>query len=120
MSRKIAVFSDDRFKFFEAKEAVERKTALGRYCLRADGQGVDEVPLNLTPLAPGNGSALGFYDGVLGRGNVLPFSRQQHPMRKPNALHYEIPAVGDHRLRWLYSFMTPEGKELSERDPVTA
>jgi hypothetical protein len=34
------------------------------------------------------------FDGWLGTGNALPFSRIQNKMLKPVKLHYEIPACG--------------------------
>jgi hypothetical protein len=36
-----------------------------------------------------------YYDGPLGRGNVLPFSRATNPMLAPQKLHYEMPMAGD-------------------------
>jgi hypothetical protein len=36
------------------------------------------------------------FDGWLGTGNALPFTRIQNKMCKPQALHYCIPAVGAH------------------------
>jgi hypothetical protein len=36
----------------------------------------------------------GFWDGWLGTGNAIPFSRVQNKMCKPHPLHYAIPAVG--------------------------
>jgi hypothetical protein len=38
--------------------------------------------------------------------NLLPFSRQQNKLVAPDKLHYSIPACADHRLSWLYRFMT--------------
>jgi hypothetical protein len=36
----------------------------------------------------------GYWDGWLGSGNILPFSRILNPLRQPSHLHYEIPASG--------------------------
>ena len=49
---------------------------------------------------------IGFWDGPLGVGNVLPFAKQSDG--KP--LHYEIPALGDHRRRWMNRFMAGPDK----------
>jgi hypothetical protein len=35
------------------------------------------------------------WDGLLGTGNALPFSRAQNPMMAPAKLHYEVPRAGD-------------------------
>ena len=43
---------------------------------------------------------------------VRSFVRVQDKLRKPKPLHYPIPALADHRIRWLLSFMTPEQKKL--------
>lgn len=37
---------------------------------------------------------VGFYDGPLGVGNALPFSRMQNRMMAPAKLHYETPPAG--------------------------
>lgn len=49
-----------------------------------------------------------WYDGPVGVGNILGFARIQNPKREPERHHYNIPALGDHRLRWLLRFLTPE------------
>jgi hypothetical protein len=45
---------------------------------------------------------ISFYDGPLGIGNLLPFSRIPNGTEKH---HYPIPAMADHRIAWLKSFM---------------
>lgn len=35
-----------------------------------------------------------FWDGPIGVGNALPFSRSQNPMMAPAKLHYETPPAG--------------------------
>jgi hypothetical protein len=48
----------------------------------------------------------------IGRGNIVPFgSRPQNKMLKPKPIHYPVPALGDHRLRWQLSFMIPETRK---------
>jgi hypothetical protein len=37
-----------------------------------------------------------YYDGPMGRGNVLPFTRITKYPLKPPSLHYPIPACGAH------------------------
>ena len=37
-----------------------------------------------------------FFDGYLGTGNVLPFSRVQSKLRAPDSINYPIPAIGAH------------------------
>jgi len=47
-----------------------------------------------------------YIDGPIGVGNLIPFSKPpQNPLQEPDKLHYEIPAVCDHRMRWLAHFM---------------
>jgi hypothetical protein len=46
--------------------------------------------------------------GISSDAAAVPFSRVQDKLRKPTPIHYPIPAMGDHRLRWMYSFMIPE------------
>jgi hypothetical protein len=50
---------------------------------------------------------MGFSDGPLGVGNALPFAKQSDG--KP--LHYAIPALCDHRLRWMNRFMAQPNLE---------
>jgi len=38
----------------------------------------------------------GFWDGWLGTGNAIPFSRVRNKLLKPEPLHYAIPAAGAH------------------------
>ena len=50
---------------------------------------------------------------VDGRRRITPIAkvelhRSPNKMKKPHALHYEIPAVGDHRIRWYMRFMVSE------------
>jgi len=45
---------------------------------------------------------------LLGQGNLIPFGKVQNKMLKPKPIHYPIPALGDHRIRWQNSFMIPE------------
>lgn len=45
---------------------------------------------------------------LLGKGNLIPFGHVPNKMLKPKPLHYPIPAMGDHRLRWHGAFMIPE------------
>lgn len=46
--------------------------------------------------------------GISSNAAAIPFSPVQNKMRKPHPLNYPIPAVMDHRLRWLSRFMIPE------------
>lgn len=62
---------------------------------------------------PSDESMRGWFDGFLGTGNLLPFARTQSKLRAPDSISYPIPAVCDHRLRWLQSFMTPERADAS-------
>ena len=39
---------------------------------------------------------------------AIPFSKVPNPLRKPSALHYQVPACGDHRVSWLNRFMLPQ------------
>jgi len=39
---------------------------------------------------------------------ATPFSKVPNPLRKPSALHYQVPACGDHRVSWLNRFMLPQ------------
>jgi hypothetical protein len=36
-----------------------------------------------------------FWDGPLGVGNLVPFSRSRNPLLAPDKLHYETPKAGD-------------------------
>jgi hypothetical protein len=56
---------------------------------------------------------------TLGGSNLLPFSRIQDPMQHPHSVNYPIPAVGDHRLRWHYSFMTGERPDATVIQPLS-
>lgn len=40
-----------------------------------------------------------FWDGPIGVGNALPFSRSQNPMMAPAKLHYETPPAGSVGIR---------------------
>lgn len=46
-----------------------------------------------------------YYDGPMGRGNLLPFTRVPNKLLKPEPLHYCIPACGAHG-RFLSVFRT--------------
>jgi hypothetical protein len=48
---------------------------------------------------------------------LIPFSRVTNPLMYPSHLHYQIPAKGDHRLRWLNRFMDKFGED---REPIAA
>jgi len=36
-----------------------------------------------------------FFDGWLGRGNILPFARVSNPICKPETINYPVPMAGD-------------------------
>ena len=42
---------------------------------------------------------------MLGVNNLIPFGHVPSRIQKPKSINYPIPACGDHRLRWHYSFM---------------
>ena len=42
-------------------------------------------------------AAPSFIDGPFGVGNLLPFAKSHNPLKKPERLHYEIPACGARR-----------------------
>lgn len=43
-----------------------------------------------------------YFEGPLGIGNLLPFSRIPNGTEKH---HYPVPACGDHRIQWMNSFI---------------
>ena len=44
---------------------------------------------------------------------VASFVRIQNKLKKPERINYPIPALGDHRIRWMLRFMTPETAEAA-------
>lgn len=89
MSLHIAVYRSGRFSHFLKRKKAERKVASQAYRWRDDQQSIEEVRLELTLVI-----VQAWIDGPLGIGNVLPFTRIQHPMRHPDKVNYPIPALG--------------------------
>jgi hypothetical protein len=52
--------------------------------------------------------------GVSSKAAAVAFSRVQNRLQKPSVVNYPIPAVADHRLRWLYRFMTSSKPQPAE------
>lgn len=104
MAKRIAVLEPhqavgDDVRFFEKKSIVEgwirRLEAIwivkGRLVMKV------EVKARIAGAARAE-RGVGFYDGPIGIGNVLPFSRSSNPLFAPDKLHYEIPRAGDRGL----------------------
>lgn len=83
MSQQAPIFRNNRFHHFLKLSIARESTGLRP---RPDG-GFDEIFLR----EPGLGR-IGFLDGPLGVGNLLPFSK---PHCYGDKLHYETPMAGD-------------------------
>lgn len=59
-------------------------------------------------------SPRGCWDGLLGVGNLVPFSKSHNPSTFPDKLHYNIPAYGDHRLRWMNAFIDTAPRTIDQ------
>jgi hypothetical protein len=87
MSVPIAVYRSCRFSHFLKLRKARGQVASGRYSWR-DSDSIEEVESVLTA------QWVDGLDGSVGVGNLLPLSRIQDPMRKPEHINYPIPAVG--------------------------
>lgn len=102
-----AVYRNGEYLFSLKPAEVDRRLALNYVCRGQNGR-LEEVPLDREPAIVG-----ATWDGFLGVGNALPFGKVQSKFQKPNKLHYEIPALGDHRIKWLSRFMEKPETELA-------
>lgn len=89
VSAKISVHCPSANRTYKLdRNLAERKVRRGgfRWC---DNFSIVEIELDLTPSA-----RRALYDGPLGTGNALPFTRICKKLLKPEPLHYPIPACG--------------------------
>lgn len=64
---------------------------------------------------PSTGREQGYKLVGAGSSNLLPFGRVIDPLMKPPSISYPIPAMGDHRLRWMQHFMISEKQKVSTK-----
>lgn len=102
-----AVYRNGEYAYSIKLKDVESNLAYN--FLRRNNHGLlEEVESIEAPAVPS-----GTWDGYLGVGNALPFGKVQSKFQKPHALHYEIPALGDHRIKWLSRFMEKIEPEMA-------
>jgi hypothetical protein len=87
----IAVYKSGSFSHFLKRSKCLLAIARGKYKLRTDGRGVDEVEIDHRQVVM---AGAGLSDGPMGTGNVLPFFKIPSRFTKPEKHHYPIPAVG--------------------------
>ena len=106
MSAKVLVIASSKGREYRLdRAAAKRKVARGGFQWR-DNFTIVEVPL---------------FDGFLGTGNALPFSRTQNRLLAPRKLHYQIPATGAHERSMRCALINAVGgqsdyKEVAETD----
>lgn len=93
VSLKVAVYRSGRFSHFLKRSKAERKVRAGGFTWRGDNTLIEEVDPAAAIVAQ---SRLLAVDAIFGAGNMVPFSRALHPLKRPPRLHYQIPAVGAH------------------------
>lgn len=102
-----AVYKNGLYLYSLKTEEADRRLSLN-YLHRGTSGRLEEVALDAVPI-----TSPATWDGFLGVGNALPFGKIQSRFQKPHKLHYEIPAMGDHRLRWLGRFMAMPNVEAA-------
>lgn len=100
MAKRIGVLEADQAqsekpRFFEKKSIVQHwvRRAEARWIVK--GRIVQKLKTRARAITE---EIRGFFDGPLGVGNLLPFSRSRNPLLPPGSLHYEVPHAGDRGL----------------------
>ena len=95
MSAKVTVICASRCRTYSLRRNLaERKVREGAFRW-VNKFTIEEVPLTHAALKDAQ-QRLAYFSGPLGVGNALPFSRVQNPLKRPDPLHYPIPAAGAH------------------------